>query len=67
MGEHGLIFIIPQMGKGGSEGQPFAVESKNWLESQILGKTVYCQLLKRETMYGRMVRSSIGSRVPFQV
>ena len=44
------------MGKGAGEGQPFAIESRDWLRSQILGKTIHCQLLKREGMYGRIVR-----------
>lgn len=43
------------MGKGGGEGQPFSVESRDWLRNQILGKTIHCQLLKREGLYGRMV------------
>ena len=43
------------MGRGEEEGQAFSTESRDWLRSQILGKTVYCQLLKRESMYGRMV------------
>lgn len=46
----------PDMGKEKeSEGQPFAIESRDWLRGQILGKTVYCQLLKREGLHGRMV------------
>jgi len=43
------------MGKGEGEGQPFSVASRDWLRSQILGKTIHCQLLKREGLYGRMV------------
>ena len=43
------------MGKGEGEGQPFSIESRDWLREQILGKTIYCQLLKREGQYGRMV------------
>lgn len=43
------------MGKGGAEGQPFSTESRDWLRSQILENTIYCQLLKREGLYGRMV------------
>lgn len=38
-----------------SEGQPFSAESRDWLRSQILGKTIYCQLLRREGLHGRMV------------
>jgi len=45
----------PEVGKGTAEGQPFSIESRDWLRNQILGKTIYCQLLKRETMYGRMI------------
>ncbi|KAF9644599.1 staphylococcal nuclease [Thelephora ganbajun] len=45
----------PEMGKGGEEGQPFSIESRDWLRSQILGKTIHCQLLKREGQYGRMI------------
>lgn len=48
------------MGTGGGEGQPFSIESRDWLRSQILGKTIYCQLLKREGMYGRMVGLLLG-------
>jgi len=43
------------MGKGVGEGQPFSIESRDWLRSQILDKTVYCRLLKREGLYGRMI------------
>ena len=34
--------------------QPFARESKGWLASQIEGRFVYCQLLKRD-QYDRIV------------
>jgi len=45
----------PEMGRGGGEGQPFSIESRDWLRSQILGETIYCQLLKREGLHGRMI------------
>jgi len=45
----------PEVGKGAAEGQPFSAESRDWLRSQILGKTIHCQLLKRESMYGRII------------
>ncbi|KAF9784412.1 SNase-domain-containing protein [Thelephora terrestris] len=45
----------PEVGKGETEGQPFSAESQKWLESQVLGRTIYCQLLKRESQYGRMI------------
>jgi len=48
------------MGKGGGEGQPFSVASRDWLRSQILGKTIQCQLLRREGLYGRMVSLLLG-------
>ena len=48
------------MGKGGGEGQPFSIESRDWLRNQILEKTIYCKLLKREGMYGRMVGLLFG-------
>lgn len=38
-----------------SEGQPFSIESRDWLRNQISEKTIYCQLLKREGLHGRMV------------
>jgi len=45
----------PEVGRGAVEGQPFSIESRDWLQSQILGKTIYCKLLKREGIYGRMI------------
>jgi len=45
----------PEVGKGGAEGQPFSIESRDWLRSKVLDKTVYCQLLKREGLYGRII------------
>jgi len=36
----------PEVGKGTAEGQPFSIESRDWLRNQILGKTIYCQLFE---------------------
>ncbi|KAF9528817.1 hypothetical protein CPB83DRAFT_853783 [Crepidotus variabilis] len=44
----------PEASHFGKPGQPFAAEALTWLRSQILGKVVYCQLLKQD-QYGRIV------------
>jgi len=48
------------MGKFGHTNQPFAVKSKKYLESQILGKKVHVQTLSRD-QYGRIIgRTKVG-------
>mmetsp|Transcript_10103 Transcript_10103/g.14059 ORF Transcript_10103/g.14059 Transcript_10103/m.14059 type:complete len:301 (-) Transcript_10103:24-926(-) len=50
----------PEMGKFGHTNQPFAVKSKKYLESQILGKKVHVQTLSRD-QYGRIIgRTKVG-------
>ncbi|KAF7312178.1 TNase-like domain-containing protein [Mycena indigotica] len=44
----------PEAPHFGRPGQPYAEEALAWLRSQILGKTVYCQLLRRD-QYSRIV------------
>lgn len=39
----------------GRPGQPHAEESLAWLRNRIHGKTVYCQLIRKD-QYGRVVR-----------
>ncbi|PPQ83913.1 hypothetical protein CVT25_000658 [Psilocybe cyanescens] len=44
----------PEAAHFGKPAQPYAAESLEWLRSQILGKTVYCQLYRRD-QYSRIV------------
>ncbi|TFK37557.1 hypothetical protein BDQ12DRAFT_684869 [Crucibulum laeve] len=44
----------PENAHFGRPAQPYAVESLEWLRRKILGKTVYCQVLRRD-QYGRIV------------
>ncbi|KAJ7914881.1 hypothetical protein B0H13DRAFT_2232044 [Mycena leptocephala] len=44
----------PEAAHFGRPSQPFAEESLAWLRQEILGKTVYCQLLRRD-QYSRIV------------
>ncbi|KAI0742461.1 SNase-domain-containing protein [Daedaleopsis nitida] len=44
----------PEAGHFGRPAQPFAQESLAWLKSQVEGKFLYCQLVRRD-QYGRIV------------
>jgi len=44
----------PENGHWGNPKQPYAKESIKWLEDQVLGKTVYCQVGLRDH-HGRIV------------
>ncbi|KAL5533079.1 LCL3 [Sanghuangporus sanghuang] len=44
----------PELGHFGKKAQPYSSEALNWLQKMVLGKVVYCQLLKRDH-YGRAV------------
>ncbi|KAF8809817.1 staphylococcal nuclease [Phlegmacium glaucopus] len=44
----------PEAGHFGKPAQPYAAESLAWLREKILGKTVYCQLLRKD-QYSRIV------------
>ncbi|KAJ7056550.1 hypothetical protein C8F01DRAFT_1154070 [Mycena amicta] len=44
----------PEAAHFGRPGQPYAEEALAWLKQQVLGKTVYCQLLRRD-QYSRIV------------
>ncbi|KAH7912076.1 SNase-domain-containing protein [Hygrophoropsis aurantiaca] len=44
----------PEAAHFGRPAQPYAAESLSWLKDQIEGKTVYCQLLRRD-QYSRIV------------
>ncbi|KAK7032896.1 putative endonuclease LCL3 [Favolaschia claudopus] len=44
----------PEAAHFGKPAQPYAEEALSWLREEILGKTVYCQLLRRD-QYGRTV------------
>jgi endonuclease YncB( thermonuclease family) len=41
----------------GKPAQPYATESLVWLREKILGKTVYCKLLRKD-QYSRIVSRS---------
>ncbi|EGO28632.1 hypothetical protein SERLADRAFT_346624 [Serpula lacrymans var. lacrymans S7.9] len=44
----------PEGAHFGRPAQPYAEESLSWLRTHLLGKTVYCQLVRRD-QYGRIV------------
>jgi len=44
----------PEAGHFGREAQPYSAESLAWLKSKIEGKTLYCQLVRRD-QYSRIV------------
>ncbi|KAL5529164.1 hypothetical protein ACEPAG_5138 [Sanghuangporus baumii] len=44
----------PELDHFGMKAQPYSSEALNWLRRMVLGKVVYCQLLKRDH-YGRAV------------
>ncbi|KDQ52342.1 hypothetical protein JAAARDRAFT_40235 [Jaapia argillacea MUCL 33604] len=44
----------PEASHFGRPAQPYSKESLAWLKSKIEGKTVYCQLIKRD-QYGRII------------
>jgi len=44
----------PEAAHFGKPAQPYSEESLAWLRQEILGKTVYCQLIRRD-QYGRIV------------
>ena len=56
-----FIFFYLQCGHFGKPGQPYADESLTWLRRKILGKVVYCQLLRRD-QYQRVVSFRLGSK-----
>ncbi|OCB84303.1 nuclease [Sanghuangporus baumii] len=48
------LWIKGILGHFGKRAQPYSSEALNWLQKMVLGKVVYCQLLKRDH-YGRAV------------
>eukprot|EP00929_Paragymnodinium_shiwhaense_P051950 TRINITY_DN26065_c0_g1_i2.p1 TRINITY_DN26065_c0_g1~~TRINITY_DN26065_c0_g1_i2.p1 ORF type:complete len:310 (+),score=43.22 TRINITY_DN26065_c0_g1_i2:65-994(+) len=55
----------PEMPHSGNLGQPFAVESKKFVEASILRKRVAVKLLDRD-QYGRLVAAVTFGRWPFR-
>ena len=51
------IFFIFKASHFGKPAQPYAAESLTWLREKILGKVVYCQLLRKD-QYSRIVGHS---------
>ncbi|THH28088.1 hypothetical protein EUX98_g6110 [Antrodiella citrinella] len=51
----------PEGAHFGRPGQPYAPEALTWLKSQVEGKTVYCQLFRKD-QYGRIVGSAYVPR-----
>ena len=47
---------IPQAAHFGKPAQPYAAESLAWLRETLIGKKVYCQLIRRD-QYSRIVSS----------
>ena len=56
------IFISLKASHFGKPAQPYAAESLTWLREKILGKVVYCQLLRKD-QYSRIVSHSQEFRV----
>ena len=51
-----MFFFIFKASHFGKPAQPYAAESLTWLREKILGKVVYCQLLRKD-QYSRIVSS----------
>ncbi|KAF7330349.1 hypothetical protein MVEN_02473200 [Mycena venus] len=54
----------PEAAHFGKPAQPYSEESLAWLRQEILGKTVYCQLLRRD-QYSRIVRTLLLTEETF--
>lgn len=51
---HEFAINLKQMSHFGKPAQPYSQEAFEWLKRRIEGKTVYCQLIKRD-QYERIV------------
>ena len=49
-----FLFSFLKASHFGKPAQPYAAESLTWLREKILGKVVYCQLLRKD-QYSRIV------------